>query len=524
MVSTPAPSWGAIAHWVFVSAVPSGLLIAVTAHISTDVAAAPLLWVIPLSLYLLTWVLVFQTKPLLPHIASLRLQPIAIVGLVALLAYTETPPLPVLLSGHLLAFFVITIACHGELAQSRPAADHLTTFYVSLSFGGMVGGLFAGLLAPQIFSWIAEYPILIMLAALCRPARPLTWTGFDGLFWGVTITFAVALVFTNVGFGWRPPDGMWTSILIAIICISAASLIPRQRLKSAALVAIALTMAHLYRSEESNLETLRSFFGVHKIYDSDRYRVLTHGTTIHGAQQITDVNGYEVTGRPRPLTYYHENSPMAAAIRSVRVRKGALKVGVIGLGAGSLACYVAPGEAWKFFEIDPLVVKLARDEPRFSYIKQCAPDVPIVLGDARLTLAHEPDSQFDVIVVDAYSSDAIPIHLATREAMALYLSKLTPDGVVVMHVSNRHLELGSIAVGIADANGLKSWHYNSDEIDDKDEQYVYTYEVVVSAKRPQDLGAIGDNKNWTLTTPDPTQRVWSDDYSNILGALWRKYR
>ncbi len=525
---TPAPTWRSIEHWVFVSAVPSGLLVAVTAHISTDVAAAPLLWVIPLSLYLLTWVVVFQTKPLLPHRLMLFLQPFALVGLVALLIWTDTPPLWLVLGGHLLTFFIIAMACHGQLAQSRPAADHLTIFYVSLSFGGMVGGLFAGLLAPFIFSWIAEYPILIVLAALCRPTRPLTWTGFDGLFWGVAITFAVALVFTNISFGWRPPDGMTTPILIVTIGIAALSvLIPRQRLKSAALIAIALTMAHLYRAEESNYETLRSFFGVHKIYDTDKdiYRVLTHGTTIHGAQQIADDNGEAIVGRPRPLTYYHENSPMAAAIRSIRVRKdSALSVAVIGLGAGSLACYVMPGEAWKFFEIDPLVVKFSRDEPRFSFIKECAPHVPIVIGDARLTLAHEPDRQYDLIIVDAYSSDAIPIHLATREAMALYVSKLAPNGAVMMHVSNRHLELGSIVIGIADANGLKSWHYNVDETEDKDEQYVYSSEVVISARQPPDLGAIADNKNWELTPPDPKQRVWSDDYSNILGALWRKYQ
>jgi len=523
---TPPPSWGAVTHWVFVSAVPSGLLVAVTAHISTDVAAAPLLWVIPLSLYLLTWILVFQSRPLVPHVAMRRLAPLAIVGLVALLSYTETPSLLVTLSGHLLAFFVIAMACHGELASNRPAADHLTTFYVSISFGGMVGGLFAGLIAPFAFNWIAEYPILIVLAALCRPARPLSWSGFDGLFWGAAIMFAAILVGTNAAFGWRPPDTMATPILIGIICIAAASLVPRQRLKSAMLVAIALTMAHLYRSDEKSYVTLRSFFGVHKIYDTNdgQYRVLTHGTTIHGAQQLTDQNGDEIKGRPKPLTYYHEKSPMAQAIRSIRDRKGApVKVAAIGLGSGSLACHVVPGDEWKFFEIDPLVVKFARDEPRFTFIRDCAPNVPIVVGDARLTLAHEPDGQYDIIIVDAYSSDAIPIHLATREAMALYVSKLAPGGAVMMHISNRHLELSGVAIGIAGANGLKSWHYNTDETEDKDEQYVYSSQVVISARQPQDIGAIADSKTWELTAPDPAQRVWTDDYSNIIGAVWQRY-
>jgi hypothetical protein len=171
-----------------------------------------------------------------------------------------------------------------------------------------------------------------------------------------------------------------------------------------------------------------------------------------------------------------------------------------------------------------LVVKISRDEPRFTFIKDCAPDVPIVIGDARLTMAHEPDGEFDLIIVDAYTSDAIPIHLATREAMALYVAKLAPGGAVVMHISNRHLELNSIVVGIAAANGLKSWHYDRSEPDDDDDQYVFSSEVVISARQPQDIGQLASNESWELTEPDPAQRVWTDDYSNILGAVWRKYQ
>ncbi len=189
------------------------------------------------------------------------------------------------------------------------------------------------------------------------------------------------------------------------------------------------------------MQTVRSFFGVHKIYDTPDgvYRVLMNGTTVHGAQKLKDAEGKALTGRPQPLTYYHAKSPMAEIIRAVRSRKQAMRVAVIGLGSGSLACYFEPGEEWRFFEIDPAIVDIARDHPRFGFVRACAPDVPIVLGDARLTLAREPDHHYDLIIIDAYSSDAIPIHLATREAMAVYKSKLKPDGIVTLphlqHVS-----------------------------------------------------------------------------------------
>ena len=290
-------------------------------------------------------------------------------------------------------------------------------------------------------------------------------------------------------------------------------------------MAIALAMVRFYPGDEESAQTVRSFFGVHKVYESSdgQHRVLLHGTTVHGAQKIADEDGNVVTGRPEPLTYYHVESPMAQVIRGMRARKGGpIKVAVIGLGAGSLACYVEPGDIWRFFEIDSSVVDIARDPNRFTYLSACAPNAPIVLGDARLTLAREPDGQFDLIIVDAYSSDAIPIHLATREAMALYKAKLAPDGIVVMHVSNRHLDLNGVAVGIAAANGMKAWTYNDDDDEDSDADYTYNSDVVIAAMREEALGEMATNKKWDLTEPDEDQRVWTDDYSNVVGALWRK--
>ena len=307
------------------------------------------------------------------------------------------------------------------------------------------------------------------------------------------IAIALAVLVPGIVFGWIPQGNFATAILVAIVAIAFASaLLMRRPYAAAFAVAIAVAMVRLYPGDEARTQTVRSFFGVHKIYDTpeETYRVLMNGTTVHGAQRLTGDDGKPITGRPEPLTYYHANSAMAQVIRAVRARKGAIRVAVIGLGSGSLACYVEPGDAWQFFEIDPSIVAIARDRPRFNFVRACAPDVPIVLGDARLTLAREPDQSYDLIIVDAYSSDAIPIHLATREAMAIYKSKIAPDGIVTLHLSNRNLALDEVAVGIAAANGMKTWIYDDSAEEDNDDAYIYASDVSISANKTEDLGEL----------------------------------
>jgi hypothetical protein len=525
----PAPSWMLRGRWIFLAAVPSGLLIAVTAHISTDVAAAPLLWVLPLSLYLLTWVLVFQSRPLLPHKWMLMLQPAAIAGVVVLLAVGGEQNLLLTLGGHQLCFFVIAMACHGELARTRPAARYLTGFYVALSFGGMVGGLFAGLIAPYTFSWIAEYPILLALAVLCRPQggdKPTRWSLW---YWPLLAVVAIALIApsftTGKLFDWMDDQRVYVISAVAVAALFLAVVLKANRNKLAAAVVLALVLIRVYPADDGRVETVRSFFGVHKIVVTPhgQYHVLMHGTTIHGAEKVQNDDGTPITGRPEPISYYHKDGGIGQAITAIRERKGGpIRVAVIGLGAGTLTCASEPGENWKFFEIDQSMVDTARDPKYFSYIKNCEPDLQPVMGDARLTFAHEPDGIYDLIIVDAYSSDAIPIHLATEEAMEIYKDKLAPQGAVLMHVSNRHLELSSVVVGIADANDLKSWVYSEDS--NRDNEYIFATSVVVSARDEADVGKLASSEQWALTEADENQRVWTDDYSNVLGAVWRRLR
>jgi hypothetical protein len=525
----PAPSWALRLRWIFLAAVPSGLLIAVTAHISTDVAAAPLLWVLPLSLYLLTWVLVFQSRPLFPHKWVLMLQPLAIAGVIVLLAVGGERSLLMTLGGHLLCFFIIAMACHGELAHTRPASKYLTGFYVALSFGGMVGGLFAGLIAPFTFSWIAEYPILVALAVLCRPPADERLSRWSRWYWPLLAVAAVALITPIYSggkvFAWLDDQRVYVISAIAITGMILAILLKADRAKLAGIAILALVLIRAYPSDDGRVETVRSFFGVHKIVvtPNGQYHVLMHGTTIHGAEKFQNDDGTPVTGRPEVISYYHKDGGIGQAIAAIRERKGGpLRVAVIGLGSGTLTCASEPGENWKFFEIDQSMVDTARDPKYFTFIQNCEPDLQPVIGDARLTFAKEPDGIYDLIIVDAYSSDAIPIHLATEEAMEIYKQKLAPQGAVLMHVSNRHLELSSVVVGIADANNLKSWVYSEDS--GRDNEYIFSTTVVVSAREEADVGALASSDKWELTETEDNQRVWTDDYSNVLGAVWRRLR
>jgi hypothetical protein len=444
-----------------------------------------------------------------------------------LLALDSEHNLLLILGGHQLCFFIIAMACHGELARTRPAAKYLTGFYVALSFGGMVGGLFAGLISPFAFSWVAEYPILLALAALCRPSAIERWPRLSRWYWPFLAVLAVALIvptFADTGkiFAWLENHRAWVAGSVGVLAGVAALVLNASRWKIFATVAVAMILIRVYPADDGRVDTVRSFFGVHKIVvtPGGQYHVLMHGTTIHGAQKFLNDDGSPVTGRPEPITYYYRDGGIGQAIAAIRERKGALlRVAVIGVGAGTLTCAAEPGEDWKFFEIDQTMVDTARDPKYFTYIRDCDPDFRPVIGDARLTFAKEPDGIYDVIVVDAYSSDAIPIHLATKEAMEIYKSKLAPQGAVVMHVSNRHLALSGVAAGIAGSNNLKSWVCSVSS--DLDDDYIFSTTVVVSARDEDDVGALAASEN---CTPENEGEVWTDDYSNILKAIWQRYR
>jgi hypothetical protein len=519
-----APTLSDALIWIALAAVPSGLLIAVTAHISTDVAATPFLWVIPLALYLATFVIAFQSKPLLPHKWMTLIQPATIVLLVVWYAMAPSEQIVWALVVNIIGFFILAMVCHGELAARRPPARYLTAFYLCLSLGGVIGGIFAGLIALRLFSWVAEYPLLIVAAALCRPGltRPRGW--IDAVF--LAFVVALALAMTGIANIYRPElsdteFSLWAGAILAL-----AFLLQRSTLKFATVIALAFVFTLLFGVDSGRRDFVRSFFGVHKVKEVDdgQFRVLMHGTTEHGAQRIRDERGRPVTGRPQVLTYYHDRSPMAQGLRARREKKGApIRIAVVGLGTGSLACQIKPGDSLAYYEIDPAVVRIARDPNRFGYLSSCAPGVKVILGDARLTLADAADGAYDILIVDAFSSDSIPTHLLTREAMAIFAKKIAPDGMVLMHVSNKHMELASVVAGIAQANGLVALTSEGGEGND-DNEHKFSSTVVAVARSEADFGALAESEEWSEEEPEPGEWVWTDDYSNVIGAILRMMR
>jgi hypothetical protein len=518
------PSWRDGLVWCALAAVPSGYLVAVTAYLSIDVAAVPLLWVLPLALYLLSLMVVFQRRPLIPHALAVNIQPLLILALIAVLVFDPVRGILELVALNGVAFFVGALVCHGELARRRPAPSHLTAFYLWMAAGGMVGGIAAALLAPVLFNWVAEYPIAIALAILCRPGftRP---AGRRGV--ALIVATLVLAAATMIYFDVAPPDITATTFNWIVGGFMIVSLLFwRTPIPLAAAIATVLHINHIY-ADVKDTTALRSFYGVHRISETfdGRFRILSNGTTLHGAEHIRGTIREPVHGRPDLLMYYYDGSAMAQVMDVVRARRqGPIRYAVVGLGAGTLACRAGPADTVHYYEIDPVIVRIARDSSLFHYLEECRPDVPIMLGDARLTLADAPDGAYDIIYVDAFSSDAIPIHLLTREAMSLYLAKLAPGGMVAVHVSNRYLELASVVAGIAAAKGAHARVNDGSDVQEMPDEYLYVGTVVAVARTEEDFGALAQSPYWPERAVDPAQWVWTDDYSNMLGALIRQIR
>jgi hypothetical protein len=519
-----APTWRNAASWVALAAVPSGLLLAVTAHVSTDVAAVPLLWVLPLALYLLTFVIVFQTRPLIPHQLAVDIQPIFILGLVVVFVIAPIEWIVGLIAVHLAVFFVCALVCHGELARRRPAPQHLTAYYMWISAGGMIGGISAGLIAPHVFRWVAEYPILLVLAVLCRPGLtlPAPRTGQYPLL-GALAAAGLVLI------GFKAFDLTLDYNLFAVfvgVLLGLTVQFWRTPLPFAAVVAFLLVVGHYFTNSTSNL-LVRNFFGVLNVTETSdgRFRVLWHGTTAQGSQRIRDWDGNALAGRPEMVAEFHAGGGIAQVLDALHARvNGPINYAVVGLGTGTLACAARSGDTLTYYEIDPDIVRIARDPALFNYFSECAPNAPVVLGDARLRLADAPDGSYDLIFIDAFIGAAIPIHLLTREAMALYLKKLKPHGIVAMHISNRNLELASVAAGIAQANGAIVRVYEGGDMEEDASEQRWIPKVAVIARNEEDFGVLAKSQFWPIRERDHAQRVWTDDYSNIFGALLRRLR
>ena len=522
----PAPAWRDRLAWIGLSAVPSGLLVALTAHLSTDVAAVPLLWVVPLALFLLTFVLAFREGGGGLHRVMLAVQPLLLAALVFAMALTAKVPWPVAAALHLGFFFVATMVCHGELYRRRPAAGHLTEFYVMLSAGGVLGGLFASLAAPVLFNSILEYPILLIAAVACRPGIGAALVRLGPARVALGLIALAALVVVQAVTGLTASTLPILTYLLIVAGIAALIVLGRETpalMLTGIALFFALTQAPVMPT--GTLARERSFFAVHevKVTENGQGHLLVHGITVHGAERVRHPDGTAVTGRPEPASYYHRAGAFADAITALRAARGGgpLKVAVIGLGVGSLACYRQEGDAWTFLEIDPVVVRMARDARLFASLGRCAPDAPVVIGDGRLTLADQP-GRFDLIVVDAFSSDAIPVHLLTEQAFATYLGKLAPDGALVLHITNRNMDLQPVVAASAAAHGLTGGVREAVVEGSVRETLAGTARVTMVARRPEHLGPVAADPRWQPLAVPPGFRAWTDDYSNIVGPILRR--
>jgi SAM-dependent methyltransferase len=518
-VSTP--TWSNVATWIALAAVPSGLLIAVTAHISTDVAAVPLFWTIPLAIYLLTFVIVFQTRPFIPHWIVVAVQPAFVLFLVVAILMIPIESIVLQIVIHLSVFFVCALMCHGELARRRPPPQFLTAYYMWISFGGMIGGILTGLIAPHIFSRIVEYPLLVVLSLLCRPGLSLPTRG-SGDYPLLFVLGTVAIVLVGL-------SSAEVRLEIPLYAVAVGFLLGltvrywRTPLPFAAIVATLFVMNH-YNNQGYSAYLVRNFFGVLNVLESPdgRFRVLYHGTTAQGAQRIRDEDGNLLSGRPGMVSEFHDGGGFAQVVAAVENRVGGpINMAVVGLGTGALACRGRPGTSVTYYEIDADIARIARDPRLFNYISECAPKTQIVIGDARLTLADAPDGAYDLLVIDAFIGAAIPAHLLTREALELYFRKLKPNGIVAMHVSNRNLELASVVAGIAQSQGAIVRVYDGGDIEEDADEHRWIPTIAAVARREEDFGELAKSEFWPIRGRDPRQRVWTDDYSNILGALLR---
>ena len=498
--------WPRRLRWVALAALPSSLMLGTTTHMTTDIAAVPLLWVIPLALYLITFIVAFGVD--LPCARSICLSALPALGLVVAVQLIRTTRTSFLeLSVDLVVLTVAAFACHSTLAAGRPRVEHLTEFYLLISVGGMLGGAFNGLVAPLVFQRLLEYPLVMLLLVLTAfvltapRSRPsvrelLSWlAGF-----AVAAAAAAALL-----------RATWNAVLLGLFIaavVTALTLIARRAPVGIAALATGLLVVPLI--PQAALLRTRTFYGVYRVLASSGQRTLMHGAVIHGAESTAP------DGAEHPETYYTHAGPIGQLFHAYSGDARTSRVAVVGLGAGSLASYSHPGDSYTFYELDPEIVHIARDPRYFTFLKDARGDVRTVLGDGRLRLSTALPHEYGVIVLDAFSSDAVPVHLLTTDAMRLYLSKLQSDGLIVFHVTNRFLDLAPVLSAVAAATGMTGMVAHDRQSGGLDHRAPSIWVALAANATALDpLRGVGE---WR-PLPPTSASAWTDEYSNVFGAL-----
>jgi SAM-dependent methyltransferase len=520
---SPKPTWSQRGVWILLALVPSSLMLGLTTYLTTDIASVPLLWTLPLALYLLTFILVFAKwgERLTPMAA--RALPIAAVTVLFLLLGEIKHPAGLLVPLHLGIFFLLTLALHGKLASLRPAPEHLTEYYLCMSIGGVLGGLLNTLVAPLVFKSVIEYPLAIAVACLVAPppegkqpekklSQQLVWPVVIGVLTALSAKFLPAL---------SQQSHQLAMFLIFGIPLVVAFFLSRRPLVFGLTLFAVLWGASFYTAiHGQTLHAERNFFGALRVTMDPEGRIhrFYHGTTVHGIQFV-DPKLQDI-----PLSYYHPQGSIGAFMSFYEKHKTVNRVAVIGLGAGALAVYAKDNEEWTFYEIDPAVLDIASNTNYFTYLERCgAKKVEHKIGDARLLLRNEPDHHFDLIVCDAFSSDVPPLHLITKEALQEIKAKLAPGGMILYNISSRLLNFRPVLGNIAQELQLNGFSANEIVSADDTLRYGrYSSHWAVLTADPVLLKPFAGNPFWMPLVPEPSQPVWSDDYYNILGILdWK---
>src|SRR5579859_502440 len=525
--------WRQRMRWIALAFVPSSLMLGVTSALTTDVPAIPLFWVLPLALYLLSFVFVFAKRPPLSHTWLIRRLPLLILAsLIPTVSKGELPMVALLLI-YLLTLFAVAMVCHGELARSRPGISRLTEFYLWISFGGVLGGIFNSLIAPVVFSTVLEFPIALILAALLRPpidvkpaASPAEALMAKRKDWLLPLALGLCMVIIITGlshFGFKPSRSL--NILLFGYSMLWCMSFGKRPLRFAAGLTTLVAASFLFTGPFGKvLHTERSFFGVLRVSnDPDgKFRNLFHGVISHGVQSLDPAKSRE------PLAYYTRTGPAGSILHSMHAKTLYSSSGdprkprwaVVGLGAGAMACYTQPGESLTYYEIDPSVNRIAANPRYFTFLEQCAPKTQVILGDARLKLRDTPDGSYDLLALDAFSGDSIPMHLMTREALALYQRTLAPGGMLAFHISSLYLQIAPTLGTLAQDAGLicligDDTNVTQAQID----AGKFPSKWIVMARSRGDLGEIGTDARWAPVPVPPGAKVWTDDYSNLLTII-----
>ncbi len=540
-----AVPWRKRLLWLLLAFVPSSLMLGATQYLTTDIAAVPLLWVLPLALYLLTFILAFSPRWRVSVAFSGTI--LAILALaVAVSVWVSVPrPSPLLaIPLHLMTVLAAGLLCHGRLYAERPSTSGLTEYYLWIALGGCAGGIFNALVAPALFPTVIEYPLAILLACLLRPERRRRGgRATDRRVWAldVLVPLGLALLLLVLPSLLSGSSGPLEKLRLQA-GIGAVVTLPflLRPLRYALAVGVLLGMGSLYaHSFGETLWTERTFFGVSRVrkIEGQPYRhetpagndqivrmdqhALYHGTTRHGTQLLDPRLRYRAT------TYFHISGPVGHLFRTFRGTPKLERVAVVGLGAGTLAVYGEPGQRFTFYEIDPAVVRIARDDRFFTYLRDGRAQTEMVLGDGRLQLSRAPDGEYGLIVLDAFSSDAMPVHLITREAVETYFRKLEPDGILMINLTSEYFDLLPVLDAIAADLRLRGLVWEDlvvtprQRFEGKD-----TSRFAVLARDPGVLEPLWSGGGWQsfplVPGGHPPRRfLWTDDSSSVLSALRR---